>query len=159
MFIDATPERVFEVLSDAACYPHWVVGAKAFRGADPDFPAVGTRFHHSVGVGPLTINDHTEVLDVNPPYRIELRARARPLGTAYIAILLEPRADGTYVTMIEEGADPLSKLIFNPLTHIAVHARNVEGLRRLKAIAEKGVGAADALAQSRPGSGPPKKKV
>jgi uncharacterized protein YndB with AHSA1/START domain len=159
MFIDVPPERVFEVLSDAACYPHWVVGAKAFRGSDPDFPAIGTRFHHAVGVGPVTINDHTEVVDANPPYRLELIAHARPLGNAKVTMLLEPRADGTYVTMLEDGADLLSKLIFNPVTHVATHARNVESLRRLKAIAERGVGAADALARSRPGSSPPKKKA
>ena len=51
--IDAPPERVFAVLADPRCYPEWVVGSKEIRAADPGFPAPGTRFHHTVGVGPL----------------------------------------------------------------------------------------------------------
>jgi uncharacterized protein YndB with AHSA1/START domain len=137
IFIAAAPERVFDVLADPQCYPEWVVGAHSIRDADPGFPAVGTRFHHRVGVGPLTLADHTEVLDVNAPYRLELRARARPLGTAKVTMLLEPRDEGTSVTMIEEAADPLSHLIFNPLTQVVVGARNVETLRRLKRLVEQ----------------------
>jgi uncharacterized protein YndB with AHSA1/START domain len=135
--VDAPPARVWEVLADPSTYPRWVVGAKSFRGADPIFPAVGSRFHHSVGFGPLTIDDHTEVTDLNAPWRIELRARTRPLGTARVVLLVQPRDGGTsHVTMIEEAGDPLTRLVFNPLTHLLVWGRNVEGLRRLKAIIE-----------------------
>jgi uncharacterized protein YndB with AHSA1/START domain len=135
--VKAPPARVWEVLSDASSYPRWVVGAKSFRGADPVFPAVGSRFHHSVGFGPLTVDDHTEVLDVVPPSRIELRAKTRPLGTARVVLLVQPRDDGaTHLTMIEEAGDPLTRFVFNPLTHLLVWGRNVEALRRLKALIE-----------------------
>ena len=80
--IAASPERVFRTLADPASYPQWVVGARELRDADPEFPEPGSRFHHRVGWGPLAVADHTEVLDAHPPYRIELRARSRPLGTA-----------------------------------------------------------------------------
>jgi uncharacterized protein YndB with AHSA1/START domain len=136
--VDAPPERVWEVLSDPACYPRWVVGAKEFRGADEGFPAVGTKFHHSVGLGPVTLEDHTEVTDLNPPWRIELKAKGRPLGTARVVLLVQPFGEnGTYVSMIEEGGDPLTRFVFNPLLHVAVWGRNVESLRRLKAIVER----------------------
>ena len=137
--VEATPERVWEVLSDPACYPRWVVGAKEFRGADPGFPAVGTKFHHSVGAGPITLQDHTEVIDLNPPWRIELRAKTRPFGTARVALLVQPfRDDATYLTLIEDGGDPLSRLIFTPLTHALIWGRNVKALQRLKSIIEDG---------------------
>ncbi len=137
--IDAPPERVFAVLADPKSYADWVVGSDAIRDADPNWPAVGSRFHHRVGVGPLKVNDHTEVVDVEPPRRIVLHARARPVGTALVTLRLEPRDGGTYVTMRETAGDPLSHLAINPLTDRLVHMRNVESLRRLKRIAETGV--------------------
>lgn len=135
-FIAAPPERVFDVLADADAYGAWVVGADAIRDADPGFPAPGTRLHHRVTFGPLRIDDHTSVLASNPPYRLELQAKARPLGTARVTMLLEPRGAGTNVTMIEDPGDLLTKVVFNPLTHVLVRGRNVESLRRLKALAE-----------------------
>jgi uncharacterized protein YndB with AHSA1/START domain len=133
------PQRVFAVLADPKSYADWVVGSHSIRDADPDWPAVGSRFHHRVGVGPLTVKDHTEVLEVDPPHRLVLRARARPLGTAKIELVLEPRDGGTHVTMTEVAGDPLSKLVINPLTDPLVHHRNVESLRRLQRISETGV--------------------
>jgi uncharacterized protein YndB with AHSA1/START domain len=136
--VEASPERVWEVLSDPSCYPRWVVGAKEYRGADEGFPAVGTRFHHSVGFGPITLEDHTEVLDVNPPWRIALKAKARPLGTARVVLLVQPYGEGkTYLSMIEDSGDPITRFFFNPLTHLVVWGRNVESLRRLKSIIER----------------------
>ena len=130
------PERVFAVLSDPRSYGHWVVGADTIRDADPTWPAKGSRFYHRVGMGPLKLNDHTEVLEVDPPRKLVLHARARPLGTAKVTLLLTPQGDATHVTMREEAGDPLSRLAINPLTDWLVHHRNVESLRRLKGIAE-----------------------
>jgi uncharacterized protein YndB with AHSA1/START domain len=135
-FIDAPPERVFAVLADWRAYGEWVVGSRLIRGADPGFPAAGTRFHHQVGVGPLHLNDHTQVEQIEPPRRLVLRARARPLGTAVVDLRLEPVDGGTKVVMREDPGDPLTALVFMPLTHLLVRGRNVESLRRLKEIAE-----------------------
>lgn len=136
--VDVSPEDVFAVLSDADSYGEWVVGSDTIRDADVGFPAQGTRFHHRVGVGPLKTNDHTEVLDVNRPYLLELRAKARPFGTANVKLLLTPRRTGvTHVTMIETAGDAISRLLFNPLTAPLVRLRNVESLRRLKRMAEE----------------------
>ena len=134
--IDAPPERVWEVLSDPRCYPRWVVGARDFRDADPEFPAIGSKFHHRVGVGPLTVADHTEVVDVNPPWRIELKARARPLGAADIVLQVEPSGSGSRLTMIEDPSDPVTRLL--AVVQLALRARNARGLRRFKELAEQG---------------------
>ena len=134
-----SPQRVFEVLSDSNSYADWVVGSHSIRDADAAWPAVGSRFHHRVGAGPLTVNDHTEVLEVEPPHRLLLRARARPFGTARVELVLEPRDGGTHVSMTEVAGDLLSKLAINPLTDPLVHHRNVESLRRLRRISETGV--------------------
>ena len=133
------PERVFAVLCDPEAYGDWVVGSHSIRDADADWPAVGSRFYHRVGAGPFTVKDHTEVLDVDPPHRLVLRARARPVGTAKIKMVLEPQDGGTHVTMIEIAGDPLSRLAINRLTDPLVHHRNVESLRRLRRSSETGV--------------------
>jgi uncharacterized protein YndB with AHSA1/START domain len=137
--ISAPPERVFAVLSDPQSYGDWVVGSDTIRDADRAWPAAGSRFYHRVGVGPLKLNDHTEVLEVDPQRQLVLHARARPLGTAKVTLLLTAQGGATHVTMREEAGDPLSRLAINPLTDWLVHHRNVESLRRLKRIAETGV--------------------
>lgn len=133
-----SPERVFAVLTDAAAYADWVVGSDSIRGTDANWPAVGSRFHHRVGVGPFKVADHTEVIENDPPRKLVLHARARPVGTAKVTLLLKAAQDGTWVTMRETAGDPLSHLAINPLTDWAVHLRNREALRRLARIAETG---------------------
>jgi uncharacterized protein YndB with AHSA1/START domain len=133
--IPASPERVFAVLADPSSYAHWVVGSDVVRDADPDWPAVGSRFDHRVGWGPLKVNDHTEVLACDPPRRLELHAKARPLGTARVVLELERRGGGTLVTMVEDAGDPLTRLVFFGLAHLVVRGRNKESLRRLEELA------------------------
>jgi uncharacterized protein YndB with AHSA1/START domain len=136
--VEAPPERVWQVLADPSCYPHWVVGAKHLRGADHGFPEPGTRFHHAVGWGPLNVEDHTEVLEAAAPNRIVLRAKARPLGTARVTVeIIGDDRGGSRVTLVEDAGDALTRLVFNPLTHLLVRGRNTESLRRLKRLAER----------------------
>jgi uncharacterized protein YndB with AHSA1/START domain len=136
-YIDAPPERVFAVLADAPSYGEWVVGSKHIRDADATFPAPGSRFHHTIGIGPLVLRDHTQVLESDPPRRLRLRARARPLGSANVTLELVPDRDGTRVTMIEDPAGFAAPLRFLPITHLPTRLRNAESLRRLKALVER----------------------
>jgi uncharacterized protein YndB with AHSA1/START domain len=136
--IRASPERIFEVFDDARAYANWVVGSDTIRDSDPDWPAVGSRFHHRVGVGLIKVNDHTQVVKRNPPRELVLHARARPMGTAKVSMRLEPVEGGTCVTMEETPGDPLSHLAINPLTYWLVRLRNEQSLRRLARIAEAG---------------------
>ncbi len=134
--IAASLDEVFAVLADPEAYGYWVVGSDTIRDADVSWPEVGSRFHHRVGFGLLKLNDHTEVLEADPPNRLVLRARTRPLATAEIRLILTARGHGTEVTMIERAGDPLSRLVLNPFTDPLVHLRNVESLRRLRRITE-----------------------
>jgi NAD(P)-dependent dehydrogenase (short-subunit alcohol dehydrogenase family)/uncharacterized protein YndB with AHSA1/START domain len=135
--IHAAPEEVFAVLSDPDCYPRWVVGAADIRDRDEDFPAVGSRFHHKIGSWPVGLNDHTEVAELEPPRRIVLQAKARPLGTARIEIELRERVGGTELTMEEVPGDRLTSLVAgNPIADTALRIRNAEALARLKRLVE-----------------------
>ena len=135
--VAASPERVFSVLSDPRSYEYWVVGSKEIRHWDPDFPAKGTRFHHTFLIGPLPIRDSTSVLEVDPPRRLLLRARARPTGIAHVALDLEARDGGTQVSITEWPVEGLAARLHNPLQDKLIQIRNVESLRRLKRLAER----------------------
>jgi NAD(P)-dependent dehydrogenase (short-subunit alcohol dehydrogenase family)/uncharacterized protein YndB with AHSA1/START domain len=135
--IDASPEEVFAFLSDAYNFPKWVVGAAGVRDADEEFPAVGSRFHHKVATWPLNLKDHTEVIEVDPPKRLVLQAKARPLGTATIELDLGESAGGTEVRMEETPGDRLTSLVAgNPVVDTAIRVRNAEALARLKRAVE-----------------------
>jgi uncharacterized protein YndB with AHSA1/START domain len=137
-YIDVPPERVFAVLADASRYAEWVVGTHAIREADEDFPAPGTRFQHRLGLPPLTVDDDTEVLTSDPPRQLTLLTKARPFGVARVQLRLQPDGAGTRVTMTETPADIRARLLVNPLTDPLVRARNVQSLRRLRRLAERG---------------------
>jgi NAD(P)-dependent dehydrogenase (short-subunit alcohol dehydrogenase family)/uncharacterized protein YndB with AHSA1/START domain len=136
--IEAPPERVFSVLSVPERYPEWIVGAAAVVRTEGDFPAPGSRFWHRVGPRRLALYDQTEVRAVEPPRRIELKAKARPLGTADVVIELAARAGGTDVLLVETPGDRLSALVVaNRLGEAALRIRNAESLARLKRIVEE----------------------
>jgi uncharacterized protein YndB with AHSA1/START domain len=134
--LPAPPERVWQVLADPYSYGDWVVGSDTIRGADPEWPAKGSKLHHRVGVGPIKVDDNTEVLESEPPRRLVLQARARPLGTARVVLELEPDGEGrTRVRMIEEPGDLLSRLVHNPLFDWLLAKRNELSLGRLGRLA------------------------
>jgi uncharacterized protein YndB with AHSA1/START domain len=135
--IAAAPDAVFSVLSDPGAYGDWVVGSRRIRGADADFPAVGSKFHHQVGVPPFLLNDHTEVLENEAPTRLVLRAKTRPLATARVELRLTADGTGTRVVMYEGAGDLPSKLFLNRLTDPLIHVRNTHALKRLGRLCEQ----------------------
>src|SRR6185295_16636326 len=94
------------------------------------------RFHHQVGIPPLLLNDHTEVLESENPSRLVLRAKTRPFATARVELRLVPDGSGTRVVMFEGAGDLPSRLVLNPLTDPLVHARNSRSLQRLRRLSE-----------------------
>lgn len=136
IFISATPREVFELLSDPRAYAEWVAGSRDIHAADAEWPAAGSAFDHSSGPAQLAIRDYTDVSSMLAPVMLELRARARPLGTARVILQLHPEGNGTRVTMIEEPASRVASLLIGPLGHGLIRIRNRESLRRLKALAE-----------------------
>ena len=95
-----------------------------------------------MGLSPFTLNDHTEVLEAEPPRRLVLRAKARPLGTARIELELNDgsgAAGGTEVFMDERPADRLTALVGkNRIADSILRVRNAEALSRLKRVTEGG---------------------
>jgi hypothetical protein len=134
-YIPVSPRKIWEVLADPRQYGYVVVGSKHIRGWDDDWPVKGAKFHHTVGVGPLSVNDSTWVVECDPPRQLELIARALPLGKAKVTFQLEPSNGGTNVTIIEDPLVPKAVHMMMPPVHILTRVRNRETLRRLAEVA------------------------
>ncbi|MEV7397363.1 SRPBCC family protein [Aeromicrobium sp. NPDC092404] len=134
--VNATPDAVWAVLADGWLYPLWVVGATRMRDVDENWPEKGSRLYHSVGVWPLVINDHTEVLDVVPGRSIKLRARGWPIGEAEVEMRLSDVGAQTEVTIVEDAVAGPGVLVPEPIKGLSLKWRNTEALRRLAFLAE-----------------------
>jgi uncharacterized protein YndB with AHSA1/START domain len=134
--VSATPDQVWEVLSDGWLYALWVVGASRMRDVDEDWPAVGSKLHHSVGTWPLLIDDTTEVLEAEEQRRLLLLARGWPAGQAHVELTLEPHGTDTVVTIVEQATSGPGALLPKVVQDPQLHVRNIEALRRLAYVVE-----------------------
>jgi uncharacterized protein YndB with AHSA1/START domain len=134
--IDAPPPVVWSVLAEPPTYEEWVVGNKAIRSYEPNWPAPGTEFHHKVGFGPLSLRDKTISLEADPPRRLVMQVRAMPVGLGVVTFELEPEGPGTGVRMTEYLLGGPAKLLW-PVLDKLTWVRNAETLRRLRRYAER----------------------
>ena len=125
--IAAPPERVFAVIADPNTYPSWLVGAKRMRRVDRAFPRPGTEFHHTVGAGPISLDDSSEVVDVAPG-RLELEVRVGPFH-ADVVMAVRPEAGGTEVCMTERPTG--APALVTPLVRGVLWTRNTRSLDNL----------------------------
>jgi len=154
--ISASPATTHAVLVDASTYPEWLVGAKRIRAVDPDWPAIGTSFHHAVGAGPLTIKDRTTVLEHPDEQCLVLEAHIGPLGAARVRFSVAPLdgGDATHLTVDEEPSSGLARLLWNtparPLVAASLWGRNAVSLQSLRSLVEDraATGATDTTATS-----------
>ena len=135
--VHASPAAVWEVLADGWQYAGWVVGASRVRAVDEAWPGLGSRIHHSVGLWPAVIDDHTEVTEAQPGSRLTLRARGWPAGEAQVRIQLRPAGPDTEVVLEEDAVAGPGRLVPGPLRDLLIGWRNTETLRRLAMLAER----------------------
>jgi uncharacterized protein YndB with AHSA1/START domain len=134
-FMPVPPAAVWDALSDAGGFGYWVVGSKVIRDADATWPAPGSKIHHTVGLGPLEISDHTESIEADEPHRLQLRAKGRPLGTAKVTLEMTPKDGGTVVTITENPDGAFRPLGLIPPLQLFSALRNAESLMRLEELA------------------------
>lgn len=135
--IKATPAAVYQVLAHGWDYSQWVVGTSHVRAVDESWPAPGSRLHHAVGVWPMVIRDHTEMLESEPDKRVLMTARGWPIGEAEVEITLTPDGGGTKLTIREDATGGAGWLLRNPLGDALIYRRNVESMSRLAALVER----------------------
>ncbi len=134
--VDASPQAVYDVLSDPLSYEIWVVGTKSIRGYDKTWPAAGSEFNHDVGFGPFSTKDKTVALETDPPHRLVIVVRALPFIRATVSFTIAPDGSGSRVTMEEKPQGAPWETLWNPGLDALVSLRNAETLRRLKRLAE-----------------------
>ncbi|WET76926.1 SRPBCC family protein [Amycolatopsis sp. QT-25] len=134
--VDVPPDAVFAVLADGWSYAGWVVGSSHIRDVDEDWPALGSRIHHSVGPWPFHIQDVTIVKAVEPGVSLSLEARGWPLGAAAIGLTLLPHGEGkTEVRMRESVLRGPAKVLPESVQALVAKPRNTEALARLADLA------------------------
>jgi uncharacterized protein YndB with AHSA1/START domain len=131
LILDAPRENVWAVLADAQSYSQWVVGAKDVRAVEGPWPASGSKFHHTLGMGPFTLQDNTKSLIVEEGRYLAIEARAWPLGKARVDFILTPEEDGTRVTIMEHAVSPALARWLDPVLAPLTRRRNDETLRRV----------------------------
>jgi uncharacterized protein YndB with AHSA1/START domain len=134
--VNASPERVFEVLSDPDSYGEWVVGSSEIRDAEGGWPSEGATFHHTQGLPKIGIKDTTTVMESRSPEYLRLCVRARPVVIADVRLQLIRSGRTTRVEMIEEPIGGYLGAVHNPVFDLGLRLRNAESLRRLKRLAE-----------------------
>lgn len=134
--IDATRSEVWDVLADGWLYPVWVVGAARMRQVTDDWPSVGAKLHHSVGMWPVMLDDNTEVVGSEVGKELKLKARAFPAGAAEVVLTLATEGAQTRISIEERVVDGPAKFLPPPVKEAAIKWRNTETLRRLAYIAE-----------------------
>ena len=136
-FMPVPAEAVWDALADPDGYGYWVVGSKEIRDAEPEWPAPGSKFHHTIGFGPFEVSDHTVSLEAERPGLVRLRAKGRPFGTAQVTLEMTDFDSGTLVRMTENPDGLTSLLAFNPLVQLLTIGRNAESLMRLEELAQR----------------------
>jgi hypothetical protein len=132
---------VWKVLADGWLYSGWVVGASRIRSVDAHWPEKDARLHHSVGAWPLLINDSTRVAAADPGRKLELIARAWPVGEAQVVITLEDLGPQCRVTIAEDAVRGPVLAVPKALRVPLISLRNTETLKRLELMAAGGAGA------------------
>lgn len=128
-------ERAFATLADGWLYASWVVGASHIRRVDPDWPAVGSRIHYSLGLWPVLVRDTTVVRAVERPHRLDLEAKLWALGSAGIRLTLTEIQPGhTTIDMVERAISGPGQLVPGTAQDLLFAARNQESLNRLAAL-------------------------
>jgi len=134
--MSCTSQDVFDVLADGWTYANWVVGAARIRDVDPEWPAVGSKIHHLVGLWPLLNSDTTEVEHVDEPHQLRLKVRLWSTGSGVVTMTCAAKDNGTEVTMEEQLVSGPASYLPRPAKDAMLHARNVEALNRLAYLAE-----------------------
>jgi NADPH-dependent 2,4-dienoyl-CoA reductase/sulfur reductase-like enzyme len=98
---------------------------------------VGSRFHHTVGMGPLSARDHTEVIANELPDRLVLAVQVRPLGSAEVEFRITPEASATRVDITETPTSGLLAATWSPPLAVLTRRRNDTVLARPEKVARQ----------------------
>jgi carbon monoxide dehydrogenase subunit G len=135
--LDATPQRVWEVVEPIERHVDWMADAVAIRFETDQTRGVGTRFACVTKVGPITLTDHMDVTSWEPQRSMGVRHTGVVAGSGTFE--LEPIDLGrrTRFTWTEDLRFPwflggrFGELLGGRVVMRAVWRRNLRRLQRL----------------------------
>lgn len=135
--IDATPERVWDVVEPVERHVDWMHDAVAIRFTGEQTRGVGTEFLCDTKVGPFKLVDRMEITEWEPGAVMGVRHIGMVTGTGRFT--LEPIDLGRRTRFVWEETlvfpwwmgGPLGALIGGKVVLAAIWRRNLRGLRRL----------------------------
>ena len=135
--IDATTERVWEVVEPVERHVDWMADAVAIRFTGEQTRGIGTTFECDTKVGPITLVDKMEITDWEPGERMGVRHSGVVTGSGHFT--LEPIDLGrrTRFTWTEELVfpwwlgGPLGALVGGRVVMGAIWRRNLRALARI----------------------------
>ena len=135
--INATPERVWEVVEPVERHVDWMADAVAIRFVGQQTRGVGTAFLCDTKVGPLRLTDRMEITEWEPAKVMGVRHVGIVTGTGKFTIT--PQDTTTRFEWIEDlifpwwMGGPLAGIVGGQVVMRAIWRRN---LRELKKIVE-----------------------
>ena len=133
----ASRAQVWDVIADGWTYSQWVVGNSRMRAVDSEWPAPGSKIHHTIGIWPVVINDETVVESCTPEEELILRAKTRPFGGARITLRLYDTDSGCRIEMAEVPVGGPLNWFPSRVALAAAFPRNRECTWRLASLAER----------------------
>ena len=135
--LNATPERVWEVVEPVERHVDWMADAVAIRFVGQQTRGVGTAFLCDTKVGPLRLTDRMEITEWEPAKVMGVRHVGIVTGTGKFTIT--PQGTTTRFEWIEDlifpwwMGGPLAGIVGGQVVMRAIWRRN---LRELKKIVE-----------------------
>ena len=134
IFIQGTPESVFDTLARPGTYARAAAGRDAAE-VGGSWPEPGSTVSVDRGLPPARIRDTVAVEQAVRPSSLVLQGRIPGLR-ASIDVHLEPRFGATLVVLTERPLDGRLARIPRPVLDVALRARNRRVLSRLRRLAE-----------------------
>ncbi len=137
--LDATPERVWEVVEPVERHVDWMADAVAIRFTTDQTRGVGTLFECDTKVGPIRLTDHMEITEWVPGRAMGVRHTGIVTGSGVFTLEGIDLDRRTRFTWTEDLRFPwylggrLGELVGAKVVMGAIWRRN---LKRLKAIVE-----------------------
>ncbi len=109
VFIRATPERVWQVISDIPAQASWMVDVRRLEVTSQQRSGVGTVIEVTSELsGQPLVKDTMRITDWQPPHRFDVEHIGRFSGTGSFTI--EAATGGSIFTWIEDFKPPLGPL-------------------------------------------------
>ncbi|GGR33244.1 SRPBCC family protein [Streptomyces netropsis] len=134
--IERSPEAVWAVLADGSRYGEWVVGTARSAPAQGTWPELGSAIEYTIRLGPWTASGHTYVRRCEPPHTLELEVDSGPLGTARIAIQIQPWDRHSLLIMDEHPLRGTGARLHNTALDAVVQLRHRRMLGNLAGVVE-----------------------